>query len=71
MEFTVCFPHSRGEGGVVCGHSYIKWGLDNRKEVGEEGLVKVVMPLHGAGIGSLTYEMVVRDVAVSYSLIRR
>jgi hypothetical protein len=42
-------------------------GLDNRKEVGEEGLVKVVMPLHGAGIGSLTYEMVVRDMAVSYS----
>lgn len=42
-------------------------GLDNRKEVGEEGLVKVVSPLHGAGIGSLTYEMVVRDMAVAYS----
>lgn len=42
-------------------------GLDNRKEVGEEGLVKVVMPLHGAGIGSLTNEMVVRDMAVAYS----
>ena len=25
-------------------------GLDNRKEIGEEGLIKVVMPLHGAGI---------------------
>lgn len=42
-------------------------GLDNRKEVGEGELVKVVRPLHGAGIGSLTYEMVVRDMAVSYS----
>ncbi|KXB76859.1 hypothetical protein HMPREF3185_00237 [Porphyromonas somerae] len=42
-------------------------GLDNRKEVGEGELVKVVSPLHGAGIGSLTYEMVVRDMAVAYS----
>ena len=42
-------------------------GLDNRKEVGEEGLVKVVRPLHGAGIDSLTNEMVVRDMAVAYS----
>lgn len=42
-------------------------GLDNRKEVGEGELVKVVRPLHGAGIGSLTNEMVVRDMAVSYS----
>ena len=25
-------------------------GLDNRKEVGEEGLIKVVRPLYGAGI---------------------
>lgn len=24
MEFTVCFPHSRGEGGVVCSHSYLR-----------------------------------------------
>ena len=42
-------------------------GLDNRKEVGEGELVKVVRPLYGAGIGSLTYEMVVRDMAVAYS----
>ena len=42
-------------------------GLDNRKEVGEGELVKVMRPLHGAGIGSLTNEMVVRDMAVSYS----
>ena len=42
-------------------------GLDNRKEVGEGELVKVVSPLHGAGIWPLTDEMVVRDMAVAYS----
>ena len=47
MEFTVCFPHSRGEGGVVCDHSYLR-RVGNRKEVGEGELVKVVRPLHGA-----------------------
>ena len=46
-------------------------GLDNRKEIGEEGLIKVVMRFMARSYGSLTYEMVVRDVAVSYSLIRR